>query len=611
MKTSLCRLGILLIGFLFSLELQAIPSFPGAEGFGSQATGGRGGRVILVTNLNASGPGSLQDAVSQSGPRTVVFAVSGIIEGDILIQEGNLTLAGESAPGAGITLAGKLWTEYAYGIDNLIVRFLRVRPRTLSGDQGDAIQFSRSRNFILDHVSVAWGSDETVDLYEAQNVTVQWCTIEASATYAGHPDGDFHNYGLINGPDGGRISLHHNLFAHHSRRNPAIANGPASIRNNVMYDFRDGFVHDNPSNNGGFHIIGNTFMRGNSGGSIFPVAMGDDDGQVIDYWMVDNQILNGWEYSGVMTNPWTDSHLPNGIRYYLNLGRPMSAPHPEMGTDYEAPQKAYESVLGKAGCLPRDVVTRTTVEEVRKNAGSWGRSVPSDLWQGLSTGDNAAVDSDQDGMPDDWERGKGIFGTGGNNANGFDLGAASGYTNLEIYLHEQAAARILEYAELQVPQVSGPFEGALPLFRLMGKEQGYPNYFFTVSPEEWAYVVSRNFPLSYDYEGVSQFVLAGPIRGGAKPVYRFWSGHAYLFSIGEAEKAQLIHDPYRWWKYEGIAFYAFDFPAEGTVPVYRLNFNGGQKFFYTISEEEAQTLVQWPGYYKWALDGIAWWAYPP
>src|SRR5262245_38927551 len=200
---------------------EPLPAFPGAEGFGAFAKGGRGGRVIVVTSLKSNGPGSLQEACAAEGPRTIVFAVSGVIEGDVVIEHGELTILGQTAPGAGITIAGSLKTRYRarQPIDDLVVRFLRVRSANARGASGDTLQFSENKRVILDHVSAAWGTDETVDIFGAQDVTIQWCSIEESQT-TGHPEGQ-HNYGLINGPQGARVSIHHTLFAHHRRRCPA------------------------------------------------------------------------------------------------------------------------------------------------------------------------------------------------------------------------------------------------------------------------------------------------------------------------------------------------------------------------------------------------------
>lgn len=194
---------VFLVLMIWTDDLPA-KAFPGAEGYASDITGGRGGQVIHVTNLDASGSGSLQAALSASGPRIIVFDVSGVIEADeILIENGDFTLAGETAPGGGITIAGKLNSAYLDDtVTNFIIRHLRIRPRNLSGTEGDAIRIANNSNFILDHISVSWGSDETVDVYQSHDFTIQWSTIEESATHAGHPDGNYHNYGLINGPAG-------------------------------------------------------------------------------------------------------------------------------------------------------------------------------------------------------------------------------------------------------------------------------------------------------------------------------------------------------------------------------------------------------------------------
>src|SRR5690606_29370812 len=154
--------------------------------------------------------------------------------------------------------------------------FIRIRPPAESGTQGDSVQFSRTSNFIFDHVNMSWGSDETVDLYEARNVTIQYCFIEESASNANPPDGNFHNYSLISGSDGRYISLHHNLSAHHNRRTPAIANGPADIINNVVYNTTTGFCHHNPVNNDCFLIIGNYYKTGPTRPDMNPYWLDDE-----------------------------------------------------------------------------------------------------------------------------------------------------------------------------------------------------------------------------------------------------------------------------------------------------------------------------------------------
>jgi len=179
------------VAFQVAVASSALPerlsAFPGAEGYGAVAPGGRGGRVIKVSNLNPRGPGSLQAACIAKGPRIVVFEVGGVIPGNCIIEHGAISIFGQTAPEPGITIDGMLASRYGsqHPIDDIIVQFVRVRPSAAKGAGGDAIQFSQNRRVILDHVSCSWASDETIDIYEAQDVTIQWCTIEESLV-AGH-----------------------------------------------------------------------------------------------------------------------------------------------------------------------------------------------------------------------------------------------------------------------------------------------------------------------------------------------------------------------------------------------------------------------------------------
>ena len=423
-------LTLVLISFATS-TLAQIRAFPGAEGYGAFASGGRGGQVIHVTNLNNSGPGSLQEAVSTPGPRIVVFDVGGVIWGDITITEPDLTIAGETAPAPGITIAGRLWTAYNYSMVNYIIRFIRIRPTALSGRQGDAIQFSRASNLIFDHVNVSWGSDETVDLYEAQDVTFQYCFIEESATYA-HPEGNFHNYGMINGPDGRYISLHHNLFAHHNHRTPAIANGPADIVNNVIYNTTTGFVHHNPANNDCFMFLGNYMKTGPDRLDINPFWFDDEDGTFnASYYLNDNWVDDDPDYQGNMNDPKNSSY--SGVDWYDPAINITTTACKAVDVTVHPVAEAYDLVLDTAGSFPRDVVATRTVNEVNNRSGSWGCSVPADLLEGLPT-ESAPADTDQDGMPDYWETARGLNPNVADD-NGDD--DSDGYTNIEEYLHDR------------------------------------------------------------------------------------------------------------------------------------------------------------------------------
>jgi pectate lyase len=386
-------------------ELPAHPAdgepvcFPGAEGFGAIAQGGRGGRVIKVTTLKPSGPGSLQDACRQDGARIVVFDVSGVIEGDIIIEHGQISIFGQTAPGAGITIAGSLKTRYRprQPIDDLVIRYLRVRPPNAVGASGDAIQISESKRVMLDHVSCSWAADETIDIYNTQDVTVQWCTVEESRI-EGHPEGR-HNYGLISGPQGKNVTIHHTLFAHHRRRCPAIANGPADIRNNVVYNFRDGLSHENRPNNQGYNLVGNYYKRGPSDPKIFPFCFQRD----VSYYLRDNFI----EGIGLIQDPWADADKLPGLQYYADKGKRAEREFAVPPVATQPPGEAYELVLRTAGCLPRDAVTRRIVQEVRAGNGSWGHKPQENLLDGLEPR-NPHPDSDGDGMPDAWEQARGL-----------------------------------------------------------------------------------------------------------------------------------------------------------------------------------------------------------
>lgn len=418
-------------------------AFAGAEGHGAAATGGRGGAVVKVTTLDATGAGSLQAALDTPGARIVVFDVSGVIAADeIVIPHGDVTIAGQTAPGAGITIDGRLVAAYEFGVDNIVIQHVRVRLTNPSGpgEQMDALQLSRCARVMLDHVSVAFGVDESIDLYEASDVSIQWSTIEQAAT-EGHPEG-MHNYGLIQGPDGARGSYHHNLFAHNLNRNPALATGPSEVRNNVVYNVRHGFVHHNPAD-GHFSIVGNYYKAGGDD-DLIPFFFDDENGggaATLRYYLSGNYIEDPGVFEGVVDNPWTE---PFAHPSFENLGLDEShraradwdfaAEDPGyVPIDEDDAATAYDRVLACAGAWPRDAVTLRSIQDTIDGTGSWGAMVPADLLEGL-TPEAPPPDGDGDGMPDAWERAHGL-----DPADGSDHGAMqpSGYTAIEDYLAER------------------------------------------------------------------------------------------------------------------------------------------------------------------------------
>ena len=435
-----------------------LAAFPGAEGWGAVSQGGRGGRVIKVTNLNASGPGSLAEACTSRGPRIIVFEVSGVIRGDIRITHPYVTIAGQTAPGAGVTIEGVV-SSYDFGVHDIIIRHLRVRPRRATGAGGDCLQLgglgpneTGTYNIMLDHLSLSWGNDEIIDLYHAHDVTVQWCSVEESDDQ-GHSKGA-HNYGLISAAkDNGAVSVHHNLWAHHARRVPCMApyreNAANDFCNNVIYNCRGGYVEDghgvrakSPVN-----LFKNYYRRGpDTEGRIYPYALSPN----MRYYVRDN-FFEGWGYQGHPRH-WTwGGRPPNGAPRWVqfnNNGQELQEPAETPDIEVVDPKEAFQRVLAEAGCWPRDRVSQRTIEEVKSKSGSWGRNAPlepSDAWflEGLKP-TNPASDSDGDGIPDHWERSHNLDFTNPNDAAGIVNAGQStgdrhlGYSYIEYYINDLA-----------------------------------------------------------------------------------------------------------------------------------------------------------------------------
>ena len=233
--------------------LAQLPAFPGAEGFGATTPGGRGGKVLIVSNLNDSGRGSLRAAIETEGPRIIVFRVAGIIDlkSPIRVTQPFVTVAGHSAPGGGITLRGH---GISVNTHDVVIRYLRSRPGDISGTEVDGLSIGgASANVVIDHCSVSWSVDENLSPSGAiRDVTVQWSIISEGLNRSVHAKGA-HGYGSLTRASGG-LTLHHNLWAHNASRNPRLGCNYGrppfprfDVRNNVIY------------NAGGPNVAGDTF----------------------------------------------------------------------------------------------------------------------------------------------------------------------------------------------------------------------------------------------------------------------------------------------------------------------------------------------------------------
>lgn len=414
------------------VEEKQLPAFPSAEGFGALTAGGRGGKVIKVTNLQSSGPGSLQAACSAAGPRIVVFDVSGVISGDVLITEPFITIAGQTSPG-GVTIDGMLSNQvkrYDERVRDIVIRFLRIRPtRTFEQGAQGVLRIWGSSQVILDHVSCSWGYEENISLCDTHDATVQWCSIEK-------PAGQF-NFGFLAAYGRCRnLSIHHNLFAHCATRNPMVR-GRSDTRNNVIYNFRKGFegAHPDGGYEGKYNIVANYYKRGPECKSIIPFC-----GLKGGSYYFQNNLLDNIANTYQIDDPWMKlrygTNFDPVVEFYekeSDVGKlmgPLEAP-PVVTHD---PLEAYKLVLEKAGCFPRDIVTQSVIEEVRTRTGRWGRGqIPDDMMKGLTCG-KPEKDSDGDGMPDTWEDANGLA---KDDPADHSRIMSSGYTAIEEYVNER------------------------------------------------------------------------------------------------------------------------------------------------------------------------------
>ncbi len=433
-------------------------AFPGAEGFGRDATGGRDGKIIFVTNLQDSGPGSFRLAVETSGPRIIIFTLSGNIslKSRLSINKPDITIAGQSSPGDGICIKDFPVTIDA---DNVIIRYVRFRMGDEAQQEADALGGRFHKNIIIDHCSMSWSTDECVSFYANENTTVQWCLIAESLKNSVHLKGA-HGYGGIWG--GKNASFHHNLLAHHDSRNPRLGEEAGKtfaltdlvdLRNNVIYNWVSNSCYGGEAMNA--NIVNCYYKPGPATTKVSRIIAIDknlDVGtEIYDMWgkfYIDGNFMEGsveatadnWTY-GV----YDEFHSKYGIvsaedKALMRLNEPLET---NTNVNTHTAQEAYEKVLEFVGTnLVRDAVDLRIIDNVKNgtysfegsNGGTKGIIDSQEDVGGWPELNSLAspLDSDEDGMPDEWEISMKLDPDIAN-ANGNDLSTA--YNNIEVYMN--------------------------------------------------------------------------------------------------------------------------------------------------------------------------------
>lgn len=482
------------------------PAFPGAEGHGRYVTGGRGGKVVHVTNLNDSGTGSFREAVKGSTKKIVVFDVAGVIplESDLTIGA-NTTIEGQTAPAPGITLRYRTLRC----ANNIIVRFIRGRrgqERDIN-DGADAIWDRQKTGIIFDHCSFSWCIDEVASFYDNNNFTMQWCTIAESLTNAGHNKGA-HGYGGIWG--GKLASFHHNMIAHVTNRAPRF-NGArygwtgytsnmdyntykwentvqaenVDLRNCLMYNCQ-GACYGGPGG-GQINMVNNYFKAGPSGNGnqeritlVTVSTSGNSDskhpehyGMTSRYYIAGNTTETtagakkknrdwaGVSYDSGVFNIGGETYSKDVNNFYgdavehknNSAGEPcvkikMDEPAPTGYITTHTAETAFEKILDYCGAsLHRDEVDARYMDEARNGTATYRGSVTK-KWglidvvadvngyteDNFGTGNRpAGFDTDNDGIPDEWEIANGLNPKSAIDALSKTLDPKGWYTNLEVY----------------------------------------------------------------------------------------------------------------------------------------------------------------------------------
>ncbi|MCL6260784.1 T9SS type A sorting domain-containing protein [Aquiflexum sp. TKW24L] len=442
----------------FDPNLSQIIAFPGAEGFGKYTTGGRGGQILKVTNLNDSGPGSLREAIDTRGARIIVFEVSGNIKlkSILKIRHGNITIAGQTAPGEGITIQ-----DYPFqvaDVKNVIIRFIRSRQGDLANVEGDSFDAKNVVGLIVDHCSFTWGTDETCSIYDVHDATLQNCIIAEGLNSSVHSKGR-HGFGSIMGGNG--FSLIHNLWAHFVIRVPSMASGSIpslmDLKNNVIYNWESRAANNGSKVNANF--FSNYYKPGpatlSNGGYtpliyLWPSAVNSDRSTYGKFYLESNKLVG---HSIIESNQWAGVRLESTVLTNTYLESLKNKDQNGKLVPFQTPANLYDqnisadaaflSVLNNVGAnLFRDAVDQRILDDVKngtittkgsktgllgiidsqKDVGGWP------LLKSLS----APLDTDQDGMPDAWESANKLNPTQSNDR---EYNLSPYYTDIEVYIN--------------------------------------------------------------------------------------------------------------------------------------------------------------------------------
>lgn len=505
MKKLLLTLLATVVTLCASAQFDSAPAFPGAEGFGRYTTGGRGGAVYHVTTLEDTGDkGSFRWACDQKGKRTIVFDVSGTIylTSELRLRNGDVSILGQTAPGDGICIADY---PFVIGASNVIIRFMRFRLGNFNVKyhEGDGLGGMDQANIVVDHCSVSWSIDECLSVYGSRNISVQWNIVSQSLVNSGHSKG---NHGFGGNWGGSGASYHHNLMAHHTSRTPRLGPRPGTqtdermdMRNNVIYNWGGNGCYGGEGMN--VNIVNNYYKPGPgtlTRNATIQRRIAAPGIRTSEYTGHNTSNPNQWDvmwhvwgkyyvvgnvnsrYSDVTNDNWTygvynqidasgnDGTYTQATKDTMRIDAPISYGYVTTHTA----DKAYEKVVEYAGAsYKRDSHDAYIADDVRNG-------VASHCAPGTTTGfiDNqdqaggwpelastaAPVDTDGDGMPDEWEKENGLDPNNADDRNKYNLDSRRYYTNLEVYCNSLVEDLVKAQNAEAVTDMESAFEEYYP-----------------------------------------------------------------------------------------------------------------------------------------------------